>query len=154
MSITIAVDVAKSIFEVAVSDRPGRVVKRARLSRTQFARLLVTHPPATTLMEACGTAHCWGRHAIAHGHRVVLLPPHAVRPYVPRNKTDRADATALLEASRNDAIQPVPVKAIPQPTLTALHRLRAAWIAARTARLTTRARCAAGVRDHDPGRRR
>jgi transposase len=137
MSITIAVDVAKSIFEVAVSDRPGRVVKRARLSRGQFARLLVTHPPATLLMEACGTAHFWGRQALAHDHRVVLLPPHAVRPYVPRNKTDRADATALLEAARNDAIQPVPVKSISQQTLTALHRLRSAWLAARTARLNT-----------------
>jgi len=137
MSITIAVDVAKSIFEVAVSDRPGRVVKRARLSRTQFTRLVVTHPPATLLMEACGTAHFWGRQALAHGHRVVLLPPHAVRPYVPRNKTDRADATALLEAARNEAIRPVPVKSIPQQTLTALHRLRSAWLAARTARLNT-----------------
>ena len=123
MSLTIAVDVAKSVFEVAVSDRPGRVVKRSRLSRSQFARLLVTRPPATLLMEACGTAHFWGRYAMAHDHRVVLLPPHAVRPYVPRNKTDRADATALLEASRNDAIHPVPVKSIPQQTLTALHRL-------------------------------
>jgi transposase len=88
-------------------------------------------------MEACGTAHFWGRHAVAHGHRVVLLPPHAVRPYVPRNKTDRADATALLEAARNDAIQAVPLKSVPQQTLTALHRLRSAWLAARTARLNT-----------------
>src|SRR5258705_3753320 len=79
MSITIAVDVAKSIFEVAVSDRPGRVVKRSRLSRTQFARLLVMHPPATGLVEACGSAHFWGRHPSSHGHRVVLLRPHAVR---------------------------------------------------------------------------
>jgi transposase len=137
MSITIAVDVAKSIFEVAVSDRPGRVVKRSRLSRSQFSRLLVTHPPATVLMEACGTAHFWGRYAVAHGHDVALLPPHAVRPYVPRNETDRADTTALLEAARNDAIHPVPVKSASQQTLTALHRLRAAWIAARTARLNT-----------------
>jgi hypothetical protein len=58
---TIAVDIAKSVFEVALSDRPGRVVKRSRLSRSQFARLLATHPPATLLMEACGTAHFWGR---------------------------------------------------------------------------------------------
>jgi transposase len=137
MSITIAVDVAKSIFEVAVSDRPGRVVKRARISRSQFARLLATHQAATVLMEACGTAHFWGRYARDHGHRVLLLPPHAVRPYVLRNKTDRADATALLEAVRNDAIHPVPVKSIAQQTLTALHRLRAAWVATRTARLNT-----------------
>jgi transposase len=137
MSTTIAVDVAKAVFEVALSDRPGRIVKRSRLSRSQFARLLAMSPPATLLMEACGTAHFWGRQAAASGHRVVLLPPHAVRPYVPRNKTDRADATALLEAVRNEAIRPVPVKSIAQQTLTALHRLRSAWLATRTARLNT-----------------
>ena len=126
MSTTIAVDVAKSVFEIALSHRPGRVAKRERLSRAQFARFLATHPPATVLMEACGMAHFWGRHAEVSGHRVVLLPPHAVRPYVPRNKTDRADATALLEAARNEAIHPVPVKSVAQQTLTALHRLRSA----------------------------
>jgi len=137
MSTTIAVDVAKSVFEVALSDRPGRVVKRHRFSRGQFTRLLATHQPATVLMEACGMAHFWGRHATACGHRVVLLPPHAVRPYVPRNKTDRADATALLEAARNEAIHPVPLKSVPQQALTALHRLRSAWLATRTARINT-----------------
>ncbi len=43
MSITMAVDVAKSIFEVAVSDRPGRIVKRARLSRSQWQVALEHH---------------------------------------------------------------------------------------------------------------
>lgn len=137
MTTTIAVDLAKSVFEVAHSERPGRIAHRARLSRAQFARLLATHRPATVLMEACGTAHFWGRHALAYGHRVLLLPPHAVRPYVPRNKTDRADATALLEAARNEGIHPVPVKSVPQQAVTALHRLRSAWLATRTARLNT-----------------
>jgi transposase len=94
-----AVDVAKSVFEVAVSTRPGRVTERHRLTRPQFARFVATRPSATVLMEACGTAHYWGRRAQAHGHRVVHLPPQAVRPYVPRNKTNRADATGLLEAA-------------------------------------------------------
>lgn len=134
---TIAVDVAKSVFEVAVSTRPGRVAKRHRLTRPQFARFVATQPPATLLMEACGTAHYWGRQAQAHGHRVVLLPPQAVRPYVPRNKTDRTDAKGLLEAARNESIRPVPVKSEAQQTLTALHRLRSTWLAARTARLNT-----------------
>jgi transposase len=88
-------------------------------------------------MEACGMAHFWGRHAATGGHRVVLLPPHAVHPYVSRNKTDRADATALLEAARNEAIHPVPVKSVSQQALTALHRLRSAWLATRTARINT-----------------
>lgn len=117
-SSTIAVDLAKSVFEVAVSTQPGRVATRHRLTRPQFARFVATPPPATVLMEACGTAHFWGRRAQAHGHRVVLLPPPPVRPYVLRNKTDRADATGLLDAARNDSIHPVPVKSETQQALT------------------------------------
>ena len=134
---TIAVDLAKSVFEVAVSQRPGKVAERRRLSRAQFARFLREREPTTLVMEACGTAHYWGREAQAQGHEVVLLPPHAVRPYVLRNKTDGADAKGLLEAQRNEAIRPVPVKSEAQQVLTALHRLRSTWMAARTARLNT-----------------
>ena len=134
---TIAVDVAKAIFEIAVSERPGRISERHRLSRSQFSRFLGQRGPATVLLEACGTAHFWGRHAEALGHRVVLLPPHAVRPYVPRNKTDRTDAQGLLEAFRNEAIHPVPLKSLSQQTLTALHRLRSTWLTTRIARLNT-----------------
>ena len=69
------------------------------------------------------------------GHEVRLLPPHAVRPYVHRNKTDRADAEALLEAQRNERIHSVPVKSLSQQALAGLHRLRSAWMADRTARI-------------------
>lgn len=137
MATIIAVDVAKSVFEVAVSDRPGRVREHHRLSRTQFSRFVSERRPGIVLMEACGTAHFWGRHAEASGHRVMLLPPHAIRPYVPRNKTDRADTEGLLEASRNERIRPVPVKSVAQQTITALHRLRSTWLATRTARINT-----------------
>jgi transposase len=136
-STTIAVDLAKSVFEVAVSQRPGKVGERHRFSRGQFSRFLAEQAPATVVMEACGTAHFWGREAGAHGHRVVLLPPHAVRPYVLRNKTDGADAKGLLEALRNDDVRPVPVKSVDQHVLAGLHRLRSAWMATRTARLNT-----------------
>ena len=134
---TIAVDLAKSVFEVAVSQRPGKVAERKRLSRGQFSRFVCESEPATFVMEACGTAHFWARGAEAHGHRAVLLPPHAVRPYVLRNKTDGADAKALLEAVRNEAIRPVPVKSVDQHVIGALHRLRSTWMATRTARLNT-----------------
>jgi transposase len=136
-STMIAVDVAKSVFEVAVSTHPGRVSQRYRHTRQQFSRFVAAQAPATVLMEACGTAHFWGRHAQAHGHQVRLLPPQAVRPYVPRSKTDRADAKGLLEAARNESIHPVPVKSEAQQALTALHRLRSTWMATRTARLNT-----------------
>ena len=88
-------------------------------------------------MEACGSAHYWGRKFAAMGHEVVLLPPSQVHPYVRRNKTDSADAKALLEAVRNDAIRPVPIKSMAQQILTALHRFRGGWMAERTARINT-----------------
>ena len=67
--------------------------------------------------------------------KVTLLPPHQVRPYVRRNKTDRTDAKGILEASRNDDIHAVPVKSVDQQVITSLHRLRSGWMAERTARL-------------------
>ena len=82
-------------------------------------------------------AHHWGREAQARGHTVRLLPPRDVRPYVRGNKTDRSDASGLLEANRNEAIRPVPVKSVEQHALAGLHRMRSAWMATRTARLNT-----------------
>ena len=37
---TVAVDLAKDIFEVALANRAGRVVERKRLTRVQFARFI------------------------------------------------------------------------------------------------------------------
>ena len=125
----IAVDVAKSVFEVAVSTRPGRVAERHRLTRPQFARFVATRPSATVLMEACGTAHFWGRHAQTHGHRVVLCCRRRRSGRTCRaTRPDRADAKGLLAAARNESIHPVPVKSESQHALTALHCLRVSAI--------------------------
>jgi len=131
----IAVDVAKAVFEIAISDRPGRVSRRERPKRHQFLPYLAQQPPATVVMEACGSAHYWAREIQRLGHQVVLLPPHHVRPYIRRNKTDRTDAKGILEASRNDDIRPVPLKTVNQQVVTSLHRLRSGWMLERTARL-------------------
>lgn len=134
---TIAVDLAKSVFEIAVSRHPGKVAERRRLSRETFLRFFANREPATVLMEACGSAHYWARQIEAHGHRVLLLPAQHTRPYVTANKTDRSDAKGLLEAQRNEQIRPVPVKSIDQQALSALHRMRSAWLATRTGRINT-----------------
>lgn len=132
---TIAVDVAQSVFEVAISRFPGQVAKRHRLRRTELLRFFANHPPSTVLMEACGSSSYWAREIERFEHRVRLLPPRHVRRYRSGNKTDRADAKALLEAFRNEEIRPVPVKSPEQQAIAALHRLRAAWVESRTARL-------------------
>ena len=133
---TVAVDLAKDIFEVALANRAGRIVEQKRLTRRQFERFVDSLTPGTeVVMEGCGTAHHWGRRCQARGLRVRLLPVQYVRPYVRRNKTDRTDTEALLEANRCGGIQPVPVKTVEQQTLQGLHRVRTQWQAARTARI-------------------
>jgi len=132
---TIAVDLAKSVFEVAVSEVPGRVSERKRLNRGGLVAFFSNRPPAVVLMEACGSAHHWGRELERLGHEVRLLPPARTARYRIGNKTDRADADAILEANRNEKIHPVPVKTIPQQSLSTVHHLRHAWMETRTARL-------------------
>ena len=58
---TVAVDLAKTEFEVAIADREWHIIARHRFNRKQFARFLATASPTHVVMEACGTAHYWGR---------------------------------------------------------------------------------------------
>jgi transposase len=72
---TVAVDLAKDVFQVAFANRAGRIIDRQRLTRRQFERLLNGVVVDTEIiMESCGTAHYWGRRAQARGLRVRLLP--------------------------------------------------------------------------------
>jgi transposase len=133
---TIAIDLAKDVFEVAISPTRGHQVEHRRLTRRQFSSFVDSIVAGTTvLMEACGTAHYWGRRCQARGARVRLLPSQYVRPYVRRNKTDRADADALLEAHRAADLHPVPVKTLEQQAMQTVHRVRAQWQATRIARI-------------------
>ena len=54
---TVAVDLAKNVFEVAVSRLPGRIALRRRLKRNELLPYLAQQPAATVLLEACGSAH-------------------------------------------------------------------------------------------------
>lgn len=73
---TIAVDLAKSVFQVAVSHRPGRVDEERRLTRERLVTFFAQQPPATVVFEACGSAHYRARQLQPFGHTVRLLPAH------------------------------------------------------------------------------
>jgi transposase len=128
---------AKNVFEVAVSEVPGRIARRRRLKRAELLAFFAQLPPATVLLEACGSAHYWAREISRLEHRVVLLPPHRSAKYREGSKTDRTDTKAMLEAFRNEEIRPVPIKSVEQQTLALLHRLRSGWLRTRTARLNS-----------------
>jgi len=131
----VGIDLAKNVFELAVADRDWRVVERARLSRAQFERWFANRSVGQVVMEACGSAHHWGRWFEQHGIAARLLPARYVRAYVKRNKTDAADAAALLEAARASDIVPVRIKSVEQQALQALHRCRSLWMSTRTSRI-------------------
>ena len=72
---TIAIDLAKNVFQLALADASFRIVRSLRLKRADFLSLWPNHPVVRVAMEACGSAHHFGRWLNAKGHRVTLLPP-------------------------------------------------------------------------------
>ncbi len=131
----VGVDLAKSVFQLVVADGSWRVVESQRLTRGQFERWFANRAVGLVVMEACGSAHHWARWLNGLGIEVRLLPAAYIRAYVKRNKTDAADACALLEAARCAEIIPVRVKSIEQQALQGLHRTRSLWMGTRTSRI-------------------
>ncbi len=134
-STTVAVDLAKSVFQLAVADDKWNVIGSHRLTRSQFERWFPNREVTLVIMEACGSAHHWARWLNRLGIEVKLLPAAYIRAYVKRNKTDAADACALLEAARCADIQPVRIKSVEQQALQSLHRTRSLWMGTRTSRI-------------------
>jgi len=131
----IGVDLAKSVFQLAVADASWTVRESHRLTRSQFERWFLNRAVGLVVMQACGSAHHWARWFNGLGIEVKLLPAAYVRAYVKRNKTDAADACALLEAARCADIVPVKVKSVEQQALQAMHRSRSLWMGTRTSRI-------------------
>jgi len=129
---TVAVDLAKSVFQIAVADANWMPIESHRLTRTQFERWFANREVGLVVMEACGSAHHWARWLNRLGIEVRLLPAAYIRAYVKRNKTDAADACALLEAARCSDIVPVRIKSVEQQALQGLHRIRSLWMSTRT----------------------
>jgi transposase len=91
----VAVDLAKTVFQLAIADNNWRVIEQHRLSRGQFERWFLNRSVSLVVMEACGSAHHWARWLNGLGIEVKLLPAAYIRAYVKRNKTDAANACAL-----------------------------------------------------------
>ena len=116
-------------------DERGVCVLRRQVRRAQLQRQISQLPRCTIAMEACGGAHHWGRQFEALGHRVRLIAPQFVKPFVKGNKTDRNDAQAICEAAQRPGMRFVALKTVEQQQVLALHRLRSAAVKHRTARV-------------------
>jgi transposase len=115
------------------TDETGKIVFRKRLSRQELMPFIAKLPPVLIGMEACGGAHYWARRFGEHGHDVKLMAPQFVKPYVKSNKNDMRDAEAIAEAVTRPTMRFVPIKAIDQQDIQALHRVRERLMGERTA---------------------
>lgn len=130
--ITIGLDLAKRVFQVHGVDASGQVKVRRKLQRSEMAGFFAALPPCLVGIEACATAHYWGRQIEAAGHQVRLIPPSYVKPYVRRSKTDAADAEAICEAVSRPNMRFVPVKSAAQQAALLHHRARDLLVRQRT----------------------
>jgi transposase len=121
---TIGIDLAKSVFQLHGIDAQGEVVIRRKLRRSAVLDFLRDLPPCLVGLEACATAHFWGREIGALGHEVRLIPPAYVKPYVKRQKNDAADAEAICEAVTRPNMRFVPIKSAERQGVLMLHRSR------------------------------
>ena len=131
-TITIGLDLAKSVFQVHGVDADGRCTIRRQLKRREVSSFFASLPPCLIGMEACGTAHYWARELGALGHTIKLLPARDVKAYVRRGKTDAADAEAICEAVTRPRHKAVPIKSVAQQCALMLHRNRELLLTQRT----------------------
>ncbi len=106
----IGVDTSKHVFALHGVDAAGQPVLRRELRRAQLEPFFAKLAPCEVALEACGGSHDWARRLAKLGHRVRLIPPQYVKPFVKRGKNDRADAAAIAEAAQRPGMASVPVK--------------------------------------------
>ncbi len=129
---TIGLDIAKAVFQVHGVDGAGTVVIRKRISRAKMLEFFAELPPCLIGIEACPSAHHWGRELTGLGHTVKLMPPSYVKAYLKRSKNDANDAAAICEAVTRPSMRFVAIKTKQQQTALMLHRTRQLLVRQRT----------------------
>jgi transposase len=131
----IGLDLAKQVFQVHGVDFQEKVVLRKQLNRKQVLVYFSKLSPCLIGMEACSSAHYWGRELQKLGHTVKLMAPQFVKPYVKGNKNDANDAEAICEAVARPSMRFVAIKTIEQQDIQAIHRIRTELVRQRTAKV-------------------
>ena len=128
----LAIDLGKRSFHLYGIDTDGVILSR-KVSRAKLTEVVGNLAPTAIAMEACASAHYWGRCWLSAGRVVRLINPSFVKPFVKGSKNDAVDAEAIFEAAMRPTMRFVPVKSTGQQDLQSLHRARDRLICQRTA---------------------
>ena len=101
----LGIDIAKNVFQLHGVDKSGKVVLKKRLTRSKFVTFIANLPTCIIAMEACGGANYWARKFANFGHKVKLISPQFVKPFVKTNKSDKNDAEAICEAASRPSMR-------------------------------------------------
>lgn len=129
----LGIDIAKNVFQLHGADDKGDPMLRKKLTRAKLVETIAKLELCTIVMEACGGANHWYRVFTQMGHKVKLISPQFVKPFVKTNKTDRNDAEAIVEAASRPTMHFVSPKTVEQEDMQAVHRIRSRLVQARTA---------------------
>ena len=128
----IAVDTSKAVFTVHAVNEQDQPVIRRDLKRAGLVDFFAKQVATEVVLEACGGSHYWARVLGAQGHRVKLIPPQYVKPFVKRGKNDRNDAEAICEAAGRPNMSFVPIKSAQRQAELMVLRTRELLIGQRT----------------------
>jgi transposase len=121
---TIALDIAKHVFQARGADAAGRTIFSRRITRGKLLGSFTSQPRCMVALEACGGAHHWARELQAMGHEVRLIPPAYVKPFLKRHKDDAVDAEAICEAAHRPSMRFVAVRSEKQQAAALVFRTR------------------------------
>ena len=111
---TLGIDIAKNVFQLHGVNRAGKPVLQRRVMRDQLLAVVAQIEPCTIAVEACTGTFYWQRKFEELGHRVKIISPHYVKPFVRRQKNDGNDAEAICTAARQAHMRFVPRKSVEQ----------------------------------------
>jgi transposase len=120
----LAIDLAKTVFQLHAVGQDGRPLLRKQLKRGEISLFVQQLPPCVVAMEACGGAFFWARKFREFGHEVRLISPQFVKPFVKSMKNDQNDAEAIAIAAQQSSMRFVPIKEEWQQGIQAVHRAR------------------------------
>jgi transposase len=132
----VGVDLAKNVIQVHAVDAAGRRVLTRAFKREQFLAWCAQLPAGCLVaMEACSSAHHFGRKLRVLGLDARLIAASFVSPYRMEGKSgknDMTDAAAICEAASRPTMRFVPIKSCEQQGVMSLHRVREGFKQERT----------------------